>query len=134
MDTPNTELRPDPLLDEPIDALTDAPDRAPFEVHLEPGTDHVSVRATGDIDIETAPTLAASIAAAIDDARTRGGTVRLDLREVEFIDSTGLRALLSGQADAAAAGVDLGVDGLSAAARRLLELTDTLERLRRGER
>ena len=58
--------------------------------------------------------------------------VMLDLRDVAFIDSTGLRALLAGRVEADRRGVHLSTTGLSAAARRLLELTDTLERLRAG--
>lgn len=45
------------------------------------------LRATGEIDAHTAP----SLAAAIDEA---GPDVRLDLSGVEFVDSSGLRVLI----------------------------------------
>lgn len=128
MDTPNADSTLSPS---PIDDDTSA---SSFVTAVDGDGAFVVVHAEGDLDIESAPMLSAAIADAVGTARTSERAVRLDLREVSFIDSTGLRALLAGQTTAADAGVDLGVDGLSAAARRLLELTDTLERLRRGDR
>jgi anti-anti-sigma factor len=129
------ELLDGSILDGSILDGSDVSDEpTPFAVRIDATGPHVEIRATGDLDLDTAPVLAASVAEALELADAGGRAVRLDLRDIEFIDSTGLRALLAGQVQAASAGVDLGVDGLSAAARRLLELTDTLERLRRGDR
>jgi anti-anti-sigma factor len=54
----------------------------PFEVHAEPGR----VTASGELDIETAPQLRAAIDGAPE--------LTLDLRDVTFIDSTGLSLLI----------------------------------------
>ena len=141
MDTPNAELTRSPsTADETSSPITEPIERdddtgaLSFQTVVDTDGEFVVVHAGGDLDLDSAPLLAAAIVDAVGTARADGRPVRLDLREVAFIDSTGLRALLAGQTTAADAGVDLGVDGLSAAARRLLELTDTLERLRRGDR
>ncbi|MCB1001678.1 MAG: STAS domain-containing protein [Acidimicrobiales bacterium] len=92
----------------------------------------VTIVVAGDLDLDGAAELEATIEHGVDLACERAGQVMLDLRDVAFIDSTGLRALLAGRVEADRRGVHLSTTGLSAAARRLLELTDTLERLRAG--
>lgn len=92
----------------------------------------VTIVVAGDLDLDGAAELEITIERGVELAAETGGGVLLDLRDVAFIDSTGLRALLAGRVEADRRGVHLSTSGLSAAARRLLELTDTLERLRAG--
>ncbi len=55
---------------------------------------------TGELDVATAPELEAALRASLG---VPGGDLVLDLRPLEFIDSSGLRAVLVGARDAAAA-------------------------------
>jgi len=59
----------------------------------------VTVR--GELDIATAPRLEAAL------ADSSAASVRVDLRGLTFMDSTGVRALLQATEDARAAGRDL---------------------------
>lgn len=54
--------------------------------------DHTTLRLTGEIDMSTAPDLRAAALAAI---HHHGPNLNLDLSRVEFMDSTGLEALIS---------------------------------------
>lgn len=58
--------------------------------------------------------------------------VVLDLREVEFMDSTGLRVLLGAQAESDMNGHQLTLRQPTPAVRRLMEITRTLERFTIG--
>ena len=100
---------------------SNVPDPAPapgFSVSAVPGDEYLV--AEGDIDLMTAPTLAAAIEAA-----ERAGVPRLtvDMGGVTFIDVSGLRVLLSGARRAQAAGRRLAVARPNHMVRRLLELT-----------
>ena len=77
----------------------------------------------GEIDASTAPTLEQ----AFDDLPTGDGRVVLDLSDVSFIDSSGLRVLiaLAGRADEQ--GRPLVLDRPSPAVARLLEITGLVE-------
>jgi anti-anti-sigma factor len=57
----------------------------------------------------------------------------VDLTDVDFIDSSGLNALLSLHATSASAGGALMVGPMSPVAERLFDLTGTLHYLRRGD-
>ena len=63
-----------------------------FSVRTEPRGDAVVVIPTGELDLATAPALEKALADAFDGDSAR---VVLDLRELEFIDSSGLRTLLT---------------------------------------
>jgi anti-sigma B factor antagonist len=80
------------------------------------------LRLDGELDAATTITLAKSLA---DASRQCDATV-LDLRELDFIDSSGLRLLLSAQADAARDGWDLWIANPQPAVIRLFEITGTL--------
>lgn len=60
----------------------------PLEFDTAPGPDHVRVRVHGALDLSGVSTLESAIDA------TAAPRVLLDLREVEFIDSSGLALLL----------------------------------------
>ena len=62
-----------------------------FEVGAERAEQHVRVRVVGEVDLATAPRVAACLDAHAPD---RGGAVELDLSEVEFMDSTGAHLLV----------------------------------------
>lgn len=79
----------------------------------------------GELDLATGPQLLAHV-----NAKAPGVTVVLDLTEVQFIDSTGLRSLLSAKAEVERQGGQFRIEGMSPAARRLLEVTGTLEHLK----
>jgi anti-anti-sigma factor len=57
---------------------------------LQPGEDGVVLRVEGEVDLVTAPALAMALA----EATAEPGDVTVDLRQVTFMDSTGLRVLL----------------------------------------
>jgi anti-sigma B factor antagonist len=63
-----------------------------FSVRTELHGDAAVVVPTGELDLATAPALEAALARAFDGEAAR---VVLDLRELEFIDSSGLRTLLT---------------------------------------
>lgn len=84
------------------------------------------VRASGEVDLATAPDLAA----ALDDARASGLDVVLDLAGVTFIDTSGVRAMLDARRRINDDGSDLTVVAPpDSPSRRLLELTELVESL-----
>ena len=74
---------------------------------------------TGDLDIASEADAAASLKAAIDGA----GMLVADLRELDFLDSTGVRVLLTAEARAREHGVRFGVARGDGMVRRLFEVT-----------
>jgi anti-sigma B factor antagonist len=82
------------------------------------GVAHVAVQ--GELDLATAPTLHKHLLPLEPDGVS---AVILDLRDLTFIDSTGLRALLS--AFSRADGQRLAIVGATDAARRLFRITGT---------
>lgn len=88
-------------------------------------THHAVVAVRGDIDIEEAAVLRATIASL---ARP-GRFVELHLDQVTFLGSRGLQALLQAAADVRRAGGDVAVTTLTRAIDRLLGLTMTRELL-----
>ena len=74
----------------------------------------------GELDIATAPLLDATLA---DVERNGTGTVLLDLARVQFIDSTGLRSLLSARQRAEAAGRKLRLANLPVDVERVFDVT-----------
>jgi anti-sigma B factor antagonist len=81
------------------------------------GQVHLSVR--GDVDLYTAPKLREALAS----EKRNGRGVRLDLEDVEFMDSTGLKVLVQAVTDAAADGWQLQLGSISETVRVLLHRT-----------
>jgi len=77
----------------------------------------------GEIDIASAPRLAAELRRA---EASDAELVVIDLADVEFIDSSGLHALLKGRERLARNGRRFSLARVSSQVRRLLELTGTL--------
>ena len=74
----------------------------------------------GDIDIASGPTLDSHL------ARAEAGTpITLDLSDVDFIDSSGLRTLLTATRRASQRGTVLRLRNVGATVRRMLEITGT---------
>jgi anti-anti-sigma factor len=89
-----------------------------FKCEVVPDGESVAIRLFGELDIATAPEVDAAFA----DVAERRVPVILDLRGLQFMDSRGIRMLVSCHAQATAAGFPLTVacgDGIS----ELLKLT-----------
>ena len=88
-----------------------------FDVTVEDGPDGVVVRVSGELDIVSEPQLNQAL------EQVAGRDATLDLSELAFMDSTGLRTLLG----AARAYPNVKLQGpLQPPVQRLLELTQTL--------
>jgi anti-sigma B factor antagonist len=83
----------------------------------QPGGTIVTFR--GDLDIASEADAAASLEAAFEGA----GVVVADLRELDFLDSTGVRVLLTAELRARERGVRFGVARGDGMVRRLFEVT-----------
>ncbi|MEW6155060.1 MAG: STAS domain-containing protein [Actinomycetota bacterium] len=87
---------------------------------VEPNQGSPVVRVTGELDVATAPRLQQELQALSGSAPA---LVTLDLAETEFIDSTGLRAIVVAVKDLRASGGDLVVRSPSPSTARLLEIS-----------
>ena len=97
-------------------------EEAPLSVDsaVEGGVARVTLR--GELDLDQAGTLADELSA----LTTKGATsVTVDVSGLNFIDSSGLRALLSAREQLDAAGASLRLTDLSPAVERVLEMTGT---------
>jgi len=86
----------------------------------------VSVRVSGELDLATVPILEAELA-----ALRQAGFRRLilDLSELGFMDSTGLRCILARDAEARQDGFSFALVAGPRAVQRVFELTGTAARL-----
>jgi len=102
-----------------------------FRCELEPERERVRVRPIGEIDIATAPVVEAQLS-----ELTAAGfkQVTLDLSEVGFLDSTGLRMILEWDARSRADGFSFGLVAGPPCVQRLFELTNTTEMLSFSDR
>jgi anti-anti-sigma factor len=82
------------------------------------GTQVLAIR--GEIDLSSAARLAQELASLLVD---EGDTVRIDLSEVTFLDSSGVRELLLANRQAVASGTQLRLANPSAQCRRVLEMS-----------
>jgi anti-anti-sigma factor len=88
-----------------------------FDVLTAEDGETVVLHLSGELDLVSEPILAAAL------ARADGRSVRIELEELAFMDSTGLRALLSAAREVR--GLELR-GPLQEPVRRLLELTQTI--------
>jgi anti-sigma B factor antagonist len=101
---------------------------SPPDFHIEHQNDGGRLRlsVSGEVDLESTPRLEAAVAEACGVART----VELDLHEVSFIDSTGIRAVLGAKTLCAERGVEfLMVPSRHHAPHRTFELAGVLDLL-----
>jgi anti-sigma B factor antagonist len=95
--------------------------------HDSRGDGQVVIALQGQVDLATAPQLADAVAGA---TRQGAETVVVDLTDVDFLDSAGVRALVESAQAAAATGVTVSVTGASGWVARVLEITGVAEFLR----
>lgn len=81
----------------------------------------VVLRPTGRLNLTTATLLRQSVAAEVDEGRTK---VVLDLAGVSFVDSSGLGAIVGGLKSARQAGGDLRIAAAGEQVRTVLDLTN----------
>jgi anti-sigma B factor antagonist len=98
----------------------------PFRCDISREHDTARVRPRGELDIDTAPLLGVEF----DELRAEGfRRLILDLRALDFMDSSGLRWILEYDAEGREAGFSLAVIQGSPTIRRVFELTQTISRL-----
>lgn len=95
-----------------------------FEVRPDGSPDGPAVLVVGDLVLSSAEPLAAAVDEAL--ARGAGATVGLDLSQIGFIDSSGLKALLDARARCADADRTLVLVSPSEPVVRLLSMVDLL--------
>ena len=85
------------------------------------------VKVVGEVDLASAEQVRETGRAAVDAARS-GGQIAVDLREVTFLDSTGVGALVDIANAAAAEEVRVVLRSAPERVRRILEITGLLDR------
>ena len=106
----------------PSDFFPSHPER--FDCEVEPERDGVRIAPSGPLDMATAPLLEARLAELRDAGHRR---LIVDLRRLDFIDSTGLRLLLARDAEARQDGFSFALIAGPPRVQRLFELTRTLD-------
>jgi anti-sigma B factor antagonist len=104
----------------------DPSEREPFRVDVVPNRHEVRVCPVGELDLATVPSVEEQLAELWSAGFTR---LVLDLRDVCFLDSTGIRMLLSWQKRSSADGVLFSVIPGPPVVQRVLELTGAAELL-----
>jgi anti-sigma B factor antagonist len=100
--------------------MSELPPPDMFSIRTEQHGDAAVVVPTGELDLASAPALEATLARSFDAAGS--GRVVLDLRELEFIDSSGLRALLTARRRAEDVGAAFSLVGGHPGLERTLEI------------
>lgn len=95
----------------------------PFEITVRDRAERTVVAPRGDIDIATSGQVLAALAAA-------PGDVALDLREVTFLDSSGLRVIVQQERRAQEEGHAFGIVPGPPEVQRILEIAGVADRLR----
>ena len=104
----------------------DRPGPPAFAVEPAPVSGAPGVRVSGEVDIDTAPRLIASLDAAMRDSR---GAFVIDLCDVTFLDSSGVSVLVHARAVLGRDDRDLVVVCPPGSARRILELANVADLL-----
>ena len=100
-----------------------------FTVQLQPHADAAVIVVSGELDIASAPELE-QVLDQIQPEQTK--LVIVDLRELEFMDSTGLSIIVRAHQRLAEEGCELTLVQGPPQVQRLLDLTGVAERLRLG--
>jgi len=100
----------------------DLPDQLPdqLQVRVETNGEGVVVHVDGELDPHTAPLLQNQVDRLVAEGNT---SILLDLSQLSFVDSSGLRVLIRAHQDVTRGGGDFGLRDPSPTARRLLEIT-----------
>ncbi|MDZ7732616.1 MAG: STAS domain-containing protein [Acidimicrobiia bacterium] len=104
--------------------MTDDP-AARLQVDTSEESGWLVLRLVGDLDPHTAPLLEETI-----DEHLGSGALAIDLEKIGFMDSAGLRVLISAQERATERAVELALRSPSDSARRVLEITGLTDHLR----
>ena len=80
----------------------------------------IRLRVVGEIDMSTAPTFEEALSSALDEEPER---LMIDLSELNFMDSSGLNALVRARNAMDDTGIELVISGVSDQVRRLLEVS-----------
>lgn len=94
-------------------------DKQEFAVERSNGADRITVTVRGDVDLGTVDALGQ----ALDQATREGGQVVIDMTDVTFLDSTGVRVLVEAYRSAQRHGGVLYVRGARHWVARVLEVT-----------
>lgn len=92
----------------------------PFSIDMTPGQGVLTVAVTGEVDVATAPELAAVLTGAVEGGVPR---VELDLAATEFFGSDGIRCLIEAQQLGQSRGVELVVVEMSEIVRSVLDVS-----------
>lgn len=108
--------------DQDDDGPKGAPGLLPAGFHVYPETtdDAVVVRVEGELDMASAPRLGRVLNTALDDGAS---ALSLDLTELSFLDSTGVRVLISAHRRATDQGCAFTLARPTRSVRRVLHLT-----------
>lgn len=98
----------------------------PLSLAIEAQPDAVKIAPRGDLDLATVGQLQRELERVID---ARPPRIVIDLRGVEFMDSTGLHALLNAHTQAQQDNWELTIIPGSRAVQRIFEITATIDRL-----
>lgn len=99
---------------------------SPINVDLvNTGEDRIVLRVSGDLELRTCE----AFRAGLDRALSRRGLVVVDLTGLDFLDSSGLGALLDARRRSRRLGIELRVAGHHGAVTRLMRRTGTLTML-----
>lgn len=98
----------------------------PFSVQLHTQGDEVTVVAFGEVDLDSAPRLGAAVEQAYAAPCRR---VVIDLRGVDYLDSSGVHCLLDAAASARRAGREFRVVGVQRSVFSVLEITGVTDEL-----
>src|SRR5437762_3523253 len=93
-----------------------------LEIHRRPLDDGVELELRGELEIATVSLLRRVLHELRDEDVSR---VRLDISGLDFVDSTGLRALLVAHREASVAGWELALTRAPAHVQQMFELTRT---------
>lgn len=102
---------------------------AEFHVRSERSSDAAVIAVTGELDLASAPELEAELDS-IDAAATK--LVVLDLRKLQFMDSTGLSTIVGAHQRLSEQGCELTLVKGPPQVQRLLDLTGVADRVRLG--
>jgi anti-anti-sigma factor len=79
------------------------------------------VALAGELDVNTAPQVSDALSQLV--AGGELSSVVVDVSDLTFVDSTGLRAILAGREQLQASGATLTLDGASGVVERVLDMT-----------
>jgi anti-anti-sigma factor len=101
-------------------------DTGHFRLNVLRESDLCVLKLSGELDLASCPELEQEL----DDAAALGTAVVVDLRELTFIDSTGIAVLVKAYAQSGQNGSRLQVTGARGAVERVLSLTGVSDALR----